>query len=138
MLHIHKVHPLFTSIITTADSFDEDYTQNGIIIAKAGDIKPWQKVLAIGDSVRGISIGDMVMVKLENYIVRKYDKNSLQNDMDNNPKVRLQMNYVNMDDKDGNPVECFLLNDRDILYTFEGEEVKEQKIIMPKQKLIVS
>lgn len=139
MLHIHKVKPLFTNIITTADKFEEDYMQNSIIVAKAGDIKPWQTVIAIGSSVRDIQVGDQVMIKLENYVVRKYNPNSVQNDLDNNPTLRLQMNYVNIDDADGNPKECFLLSDRDILYSFEGEEVKEKapKIAIQKPKLVL-
>lgn len=134
MLHIHKVKPLFTSIVTTADKFEEDYMQNSIIVAKAGDIKPWQTVIAVGSSVRDIQVGDKVMIKLENYVVRKYDPNSVQNDLDNNPALRLQMNYVNIDDAQGHPKECFLLNDRDILYTFEGDEVQEKSFKAASQK----
>lgn len=137
MLHIKKIKPLFTSIVTTADKFTEDLTENGFIVATKGDLKLWQKVIAIGSSVRDIKPGDMVMINADNYVVRKYDKNSLQNDMDNNPKVKFNFNFVTIDDKDGNPQECLLLNDRDILYSFEGEE-RADIIQVSKPKLIVS
>jgi hypothetical protein len=134
---------MFTSIITTADRFEEDYIQNGIIMASKGDYKPWQTVVSVGDSVRGIKPGDKVMINFENYVVRKYDKNSIQNDLDNNKKVRYAFNFVTMDDADGKPMECFLFNDRDILYSFEGEEKDDEaapsvsNIILPKKNKII-
>lgn len=137
MLHIKSIKPMFTSIVTTADRFEEDYTENGMILASKGDYKPWQTVISIGDSVRNLKKGDKVMVNLDNYVVRKYDKNSLQNDLDNNKKVRYAFNFVTLDDDNGNPKECFLFNDRDILYSFEGEE-KADVIQVPEHKLIVS
>lgn len=140
MLHVTKIHPMFTSIVTTADRFEDDYIQDGIIMANQGDYKPWQTVISVGDSVRNLKEGDKVMVNFENYVVRKYDKNSIQNDLDNNMKVRYAFNFVTIDDEKGNPTECFLFNDRDILYSFEGEETKDvapkKKIIMQKTQLI--
>ena len=137
MLHIKSIKPMFTSIVTTAYRFEEDYTVNGMILASKGDYKPWQTIISIGDSVRNLKKGDKVMVNLDNYVVRKYDKNSLQNDLDNNKKVRYAFNFVTLDDSNGNPKECFLFNDRDILYSFEGEE-KADIIKVPKAKLIIS
>lgn len=137
MLHIKSIKPMFTSIVTTANRFEEDYIENGMILASKGDYKPWQTIISIGDSVRNLKKGDKVMVNLDNYVVRKYDKNSLQNDLDNNKKVRYAFNFVTLDDDNGNPKECFLFNDRDILYSFEGEE-KADIIKVPKTKLIIS
>lgn len=136
MLHIKKIKPLFTSIVTTGDRFEKDFTQGGLIVAKKGDLKVWQKVIAIGSSVRDINVGDMVMINIANYEVRKYSKDSIQNDLDNNPKIRYNFNWVTIDDKDGNPMDCLLLNDRDILYSFEGEE-KDEVIKIPKKKVIL-
>lgn len=136
MLHIKKIKPLFTSIVTTGDRFEKDFTQGGLIVAKKGDLKVWQKVIAIGSSVRDISVGDMVMINIANYEVRKYSKDSIQNDLDNNPKIRYNFNWVTIDDNDGNPMDCLLLNDRDILYSFEGEE-KDEAIKIPRKKVIL-
>lgn len=138
MLHIKKVKPLFNSLITTGDKFEKDQRENGLITAKKGDLKLWQKVVAVGSVVRDIEVGDMVMINPYNYAVRKYDKNSLQNDMDNNPTIKYQFNWVVMDDEDGHPKDYLLLSDRDIQYVIEGEEV-EDVIIMPnKSKLLVN
>lgn len=136
MLHIRKIRPMFTSIVVTAEKFKEDMIDNGVIVAQKGDLKLWQRVVAIGSSVRDINVGDMVMINAENYIVRKYDKNSIQNDLDNNPKVRFNFRFVDIDDENGKPQECILLNDRDVLFAFEGEEKKD--IIMKKPKLILN
>ena len=114
MLHIKSIKPMFTSIVTTADRFEEDYTENGMILASKGDYKPWQTIISIGDSVRNLKKGDKVMVNLDNYVVRKYDKNSLQNDLDNNKKVRYAFNFVTLDDNNGNPRQCRIGPERNI------------------------
>lgn len=137
MLHITKIKPMFTSIVTTGEVFTEDYYENGLIKAQKGDLKPWQKVIAVGTSVRDIKEGDTVMIKLENYAVKKYDKNSIHNDMDDNPTLTLKLNWIIMDDKKGKQQECLLLNDRDVLYSFEGTE-KKDIIKVNKPKLLVN
>ena len=137
MLHIKKIKPLFTSIITTGDKYEKDVREQGIITARKGDLKLYQKVIAIGSSVRDIAVGDMVMINAANYAVRKYDKNSIQNDLDNNPTVSFNFNWVTIDDEEGTPMECLLLNDRDIIFVFEGEE-KSDVLITPNKKIIMN
>lgn len=136
MIHIKKIKPLFTSIVTTGEKFEKDMSEGGIIVARKGDLKLWQKVIAVGSSVRDVKIGDMVMIKPENYAVKKYSKDSIQNDMDNNPILSYRFNWVNIEDEAGNTKECLLLNDRDIAYAFEGEE-KEDNIIIPNTNKII-
>lgn len=127
--------PLFTNLVTTGERFERDFMENGLIVANKGDLKPWQKVLFTGTSVRDIQAGDMVMVNVDNYAVKRYSKDSLQTDMDNNPTTRYQFNWLSVDTGNGQE-DCLLLNDRDILYSFEGEEVYDL-IEIPKKKLIV-
>ena len=138
MLHIKKVKPLFTSIVTTGDKFEEDMVNQGLIIAKKGDLKLWQKVVAIGSAVRDIQVGDMVMINADHYMIKKYSKDSIQNDMDNNPAVGYRFNWITIDDENGEPHEYLLLNDRDIEYVFEGEEKNNALITPGKPKLIIS
>jgi len=138
MIHIKKIKPLFTSLITTGDKFEEDMVESGVIVARKGDLKLWQKVIAVGDSVRCIKPGEMVMINAENYAIKRYDKNSLQNDLDNNPSLGYHFNWVTVDDENGDPQECLLLNDRDVLYAFEGEEVNSPIIVNGKSNLIIS
>ena len=139
-LHIKSIKPLFTSIVTTGDKFEEDVVVAGIIQQdqKKGDLKLYQKVIAVGSAVRDIQIGDLVMINPINYVHRKYSKNSVQNDMDNNPILSIDIPTVVVEDEKGNTQECLLLNDRDIRFVFEGEEKDDSIIIPEKPKFIVN
>lgn len=138
MLHIKSIKPLSTSIITTGNRYEEDIKENGIIVSKKGDLKLYQTVKAVGPMVRGVEVGDQVMINPAAYVRRKYSKDSIQNDMDNNPIMSVEFEWVSIDDEDGNPKDCLLLNDRDIRFVFEGEETNESIIIPNKPKLIVN
>ena len=139
MLKIKTIKPLFTSIVTTGDKFEKDVTVGGIIQQdqKKGDLKLYQKVLAVGPAVRDIKVGDMVMINPIAYVRKKYSKDSVQNDMDNNPTLSINIPTVPVTDEKGNTQECLLLTDRDIQFVFEGEEVNESIIIPEKKKLIL-
>jgi hypothetical protein len=132
---------LFTNILVTGNKYEEDEKQNGLIIAKKGDLKLYQTVMAVGSMVRDVKVGDQVMINPKNYAVKKYDPNSVKEDMGMNSTIGYNMPWVTIDDEKGNPEECLLLVDRDIEFVFEGEEIPEEKatLIMPKdKKLIVS
>ena len=139
MLHIKEIKALFTSVITTGEKFAEDVVVNGIIQQdqKKGDLKLYQTVIAVGSSVRDIQVGDTVMIDPKNYAVMKYDKNSLKNDMDMNQIVKWDLPWVIIDDENGKPQDCLLLNDRDIKFVFEGEE-KADSIILPDKPVIIT
>ena len=136
MLHITAIKPLFTGILTTGEKYEEDMRDNGIIVANKGDLKLYQIVIAVGPSVRDIKEGDKVMIDPSAYARRKYSKDSIQNDMNNNPVMEWHFPWVVVDDEKGNPQDCLLLNDRDIKFVFEGEEKKES-LIMPNSKIIL-
>ena len=138
MLHIKSIKPLFTNIVTTGNKYEEDMKDNGIIVANKGDLKLYQKVLAIGSSVRDIQVGDTVMIDPKNYAVMKYDPNSIKNDMDMNKVIKWNLPWVVIDDKEGNPQDCLLLSDRDVKFVFEGEETNENIIILDKLNLILN
>lgn len=137
MLHIKKIKPLFTKVLTTGDKYEEDMLTKGIIVANKGDLKLYQKVLAIGTSVRDIQVGDTVMINPRNYAVMKYDPNSIKEDMDMNKRVKWNLPWVTIDDENGKPKECLLLNDRDIEFVFEGEE-KSETIIVEDNKILLN
>ena len=137
MLKIKKIKPLFTSIVTTGDKFEHDDIQMGIITAKKGDLKLWQKVVAVGSSVRGVAVGDMVMINASHYAVKKYDATSAHEKLDANPVLQYVFNWVNMEDENGETKPYLLLDERDVMYAFEGEEVEEKILTQDKPKLIV-
>lgn len=137
MLHIKKIKPLFGNIVTTGNKYTEDMRSGGLITAKKGDLKLYQTVLAVGSLVRDIQPGDVVMIDASHFERRMYDKNSLQNDLDNNKIVRYEFNWVQIDDENGVPQDCLFMSDRDILYVFEGNEVDEVIQAPEAPKLII-
>lgn len=142
MLHIRKIKPLFTNILVTGHKYEKDEKSNGLIIAKKGDLKLYQEVIAIGSMVRDIKVGDKIMINPKNYAVKKYDPNSVKEDMGMNSTIGYNMPWVTVDDKEGNIQECLLLVDRDVEFVFEGEETsdedKESNLILPKEKKIIT
>ena len=80
-IRINEIKPLFTTIITTLDVYEEDLIENGVLKAPQGSLRMYQKVLAVGSSVRDVKVGDTVLLNFSNYIVRKYKENSIKEDM---------------------------------------------------------
>lgn len=141
MLHIKELKPMFTSILTTGEKYKEDMRENGLIVAKKGDLKAYQKVLAIGSSVRDIKVGDTVMIDITHFAVMKYSPESIKNDFDMNKVVRWNIPWVIIDDEKGESQDCLLISDRDVRFVFVGEEVNEAAkvdIILPKKGFIAS
>lgn len=138
MLKIRSIKPLSTSVLTTGDKFTSDVTVGGIIQQdqKKGDLKLYQKVVAVGSMVRDIKPGDLVMINPINYVHRKYSKDSVQNDMDNNPVLSIDIPTVTIENDKGVEQEYLLLSDRDIRFVFEGTETKDS-IIVPNKKTIL-
>ena len=142
MLHIKSIRPRYTTVITTADRYIEDSTNNGIILdsnATKGRIKWNQTVIAVGPMVRDLQPGDKVMLNPEAFAVRKYSKGSVQNDMDNNPVTSYQVPVVTVEDEEGNPIEQLYIDENSIQYAYEGEETAEGEILIPeKPKIIIN
>ncbi len=137
-LHIKKIKPLFTGIVTTAEHFEETFTtKNGIGVYRKGDLKPWQRVVAVGSTVRDIEVGDSVMINLDNYAVRKYSAESIKNDLEANSVVRHQYNFVDLDNSEGETQQCLFICDRDVMYVFEGEEEADKIVAVEKPGLII-
>lgn len=137
MLHVKKIKPLFNHLLVTGDTFDKDMVESGVIVAKKGDLKLWQTVVATGSMVRDIKTGDKVMIIPDHFAVKKYNKNSVQNDLDNNPVLSYHFPFETVDDEKGNPKEYLYISDSDVRYVFEGEEKDERLILPGKKKLIL-
>lgn len=136
MLHITKIKPVFNHLLITADKFDKDMIQAGVIVANKGDLKLWQKVIAIGSAVRDVKVGDMVMIDPMKYAVRKYNKNSVQNDLDNNPVLTYHFPFETVDDEKGEPQDCLYITEDAVKYAFEGKE-KDEALITPGKKQFI-
>ena len=117
MLKIKKIKPMFTSLITTMNKYEQDMTTGGLInVTKMqGGLKEYQTVLAVGGSVRGIKVGDLVCVNPTRFAVKKHQAGSLKDGViSDNPVTTYNFDVVEMDGK-----QCLLLQDRDIYFIIE-------------------
>ena len=113
---------MFTALITTMDKYEEEIkTADGLVdtTKQVGGLKEYQKVLAIGDSVRGIKVGDLVCVNPSRFAVRKHQAGSLKDGIvSDNPITTYNFDVIEMDGE-----QCLLLQDRDIDFIIEDYEV---------------
>lgn len=141
MLKVKKIKPMFTALITTMDKYKHDVMVGANLIdvtKREGSLKEYQRVLAVGSSVRDIKVGDLVWVNPTRFGVKKHKEGSLKDGViTDNPIITYKFDVVEMDGK-----QCLLLQDRDIDFIIEEyEEVPDptpSPIIQPeKKKLIV-
>lgn len=130
MLKITKIKPMFTDLIITADRFDKDVFEEGILVANRGDLKPYQTVVSIGNAVREIEVGNKVMVNFEAYAEHKVPVGSVKEKMDvPNPVIDYHIPWVNITDEQGNDAMYIRISVNDVEYVFEGEEIDTPDII---------
>ena len=116
MLKIKSIKPMFDSLITTMNKYEEDGFENGVIVKQAGSLKEYQTVLAIGPAVRNIEVGDMVMINPTRYAKMKHKEGSLKDGIiTDNPVIGYEFKTVTINDE-----ECLYLQSQDIMYSFEG------------------
>lgn len=139
MLKVKKIRPMFTSLITTMDKYEHDMMSGAGLIdvtRREGSLKEYQRVLAVGSSVRDIKVGDLVWVNPTRFGVKKHQEGSLKDGVvTDNPIITYNFDVVEMDGK-----QCLLLQDRDIDFIIEEwEEVpdKSSPIIQPEKKKII-
>lgn len=139
MLKVKKIKPMFTALITTMDKYESDVTNGGLldVSKRRGTLKEYQRVLAVGTSVRDIKVGDLVWVNPTRFGVKKHREGSLKDGIvTDNPIISYNFDVVEMDGK-----QCLLLQDRDIDFIIEEyEEVEDElpsSFIKPNTDLIV-
>lgn len=132
-----KIKPLFNYIITTMDKYQSDGKIGDLIVKQRGTLKEYQKVVAVGNSVREIKEGDVVMIDPTRYAVMKHEKGSLKDGIvEDNPVISYNFKTVEMDG-----VEYLLLYDSDIKYIIEDytedDEEAQSSLILPDKKEII-
>ena len=139
MLNVKKIKPMFTALITTMDKYEKDVKIGGLIdtARQQGGLKEYQKVLAVGSSVRDIKVGDIVCVNPARFAVRKHQAGSLKDGVvTDNPVTTYNFDVVEMDGK-----QCLLLQDRDIDFIIEEwEDVPDpapSPLIKPAEKKLI-
>ena len=136
-MNIKKIKPLFTAVVVTANVYPCDYKEHSIISPKANKLKEYQKVVAVGDSCRGIEEGDLVCIDLSSYAQWKYKNNSVKSDMEelHNEIVGYNVPQIRINGQD-----YMYLDVRDIKYIvqdYDDKENEEQTIITPSKSVIL-
>lgn len=130
---------MFNYLITTMDKYEEDVkTSGGLVNATKlqGTLKEYQKVLAVGDFIKSIKVGDLVCINPTRFGVKKHQEGSLKDGViTDNPVIKYNFDIVEMNDK-----QCLLLQDRDINFIvedFEEVEEKTSSLILPEEPKII-
>lgn len=120
MLKLKKIKPMFTSLITTMNTYEEDVFIGNIIDVnrRKGNLKEYQTVISVGESVRGIKVGDKVWINPTRYAVKKHQDGSLKDGIiTDNPVISYNFDVIELDGK-----QCLMLQDRDIDFVIEEYE----------------
>lgn len=141
MLKIKKVNPVATRILVTGNVYTEDmYDEHGLIESKKGDMKEYQEVIEVGPMVRDLKPGDKVMLNMMHFAVMQYDPNSVKSDMGMQKIKGYQFPKIELTEEDGSIQECLYIDQQDIVFSFEGEEVqgKKKTIIVPDKTIVMN
>lgn len=138
MINVKAIKPMFTALVTTMERYGADELQGSIIDPSkmSGALKEYQKVVAIGSSVRDIAVGDLVKINPIKYAVYKDKrKNSVVNNLEeyHNEIVGYDFPQIELDG-----VSHLLLQDRDIEFVVtDYEDVKPQSNLIHTERKIV-
>lgn len=139
MLVIKKIQPMYTKILTTMCKYEEDEMIAGGLIDSTktqGTLKEYQTIVAVGNSVRNVKVGDLVCVNPERYAVKKHEAGSLKDGViTDNPVIKYNFNIMELEG-----VPHLLLDENDVSFIItDYEEVKEQKsdLYVPKTQIIM-
>lgn len=143
MYKLTKIKPMFNHIVVTTNCYDVNYKTGSIIdSSKAGNIKEYQTVIAVGPMAKGIEVGDVIFINPHRYLEIKHhfkdaDANNVQRD-DMHAIVKVPK-FTLFDGEDGASRTVMLLGDNDVYFVAEGEEFDEcPSIITPdKPKIII-
>lgn len=121
MLKLKKITPTFNHILTTKNLRDHDEYDNGVLVRPAGSTKEWQRVVAVGPTVKNCKVGDYIMVDPVRYAVTKHQDGSLKDGVvADNVTVAYNIPIITVDDK-----EYMYLFDTDIQFVIDKFEETE-------------
>lgn len=107
-----KIRPVYTQILTTMYKYPEDVVTNGVLdtTKRKGDVCPYQKVIAIGNMVRTVEVGEWIQVNPSRYAQYKHEKGSLKDGViTDNPVVAYHFPVIHLAGET-----YMLLDERDI------------------------
>lgn len=133
MIKIKMVKPMFNTLVTTMDVYENDaMTAGGLIdvTKQQGTLKEYQKVVAVGSFIRDIQVGDIVCVNPTRFGKKKHQEGSLKDGIiSDNPVVTYNFDTIILDG-----VPHLILQDRDIDFVVvDYEEVPDEPVVTPKK-----
>jgi len=134
MLKLKKITPTFNHVLTTKDVYENDVTQNGVVISTKGTVKDYQRVIAVGPTVKNCKPGDMIMIDPMRYAKMKHQSGSLKDGVvADNPVVAYNIPLINIDGKD-----CMYIYDSDIQFVIDEYEETEDlpALWMPSNQIL--
>ena len=143
MLKIKRIKPIGCQVLVTKNLYGwDDFDDAGLIIHSRGDLKSYQTVIAVGDDVKFVKPGDVVEINYFKYCEFQDDPNSVKVN-GTNKIINLHLNIVEMVGEDDEPVDCFLIDQREVKYILEdfkevaykGDSLIDVK--QPKKQLIL-
>lgn len=134
---LKKIRPLWNTVITTMEVYEEDNYVNGILDAtkSKGSLKEYQTVIAVGDLVKNINVGDLVCIDPTRYMVPVHKDKSLRNNIvGDDVTAGYRFNTIRIDNK-----ECLKLFDQDISFIIEESEDVDTgpAIVAPERPKII-
>ena len=139
-IFVQEIKPLFTTVITTMETYKGDQYIKGTNLIDARKstqvVKEFQKVVAVGENVHGINVGDMVCVDPTRFGKRVHYPGKLEEaTVKDNPVTEYIFDIVEI-----NGLPHLFLQDRDIKYVvskYTSLPVQDEKpvsIIIPPRK----
>ena len=121
-MKLKKIRPVFNRILVTANKYTEDQTLGDTTLIdtskREGALLEYQKVVAIGDTVRNVKVGDIVCIDPTRYAQRKHREGSLKDGViSDNPITVYNFEMVELDG-----VPYIMLFDSDVVYIVEDFE----------------
>lgn len=118
---------MFTGVITTAITYKGEVTTSGGIILDTrkmdGSLNPYQTIVSVGSTTRGLKDGDVVKINFKRYMKTKHLPGALdeaENKITDNMSWSIEVPMIVIND-----VEHLLIQDSDIEYVVEEYEVDE-------------
>lgn len=113
-MKLNKITPMFTGILTTMDLVETSVMNNGLIDVdhQEGTVKPIQKVISAGTSVRSVKEGDFIAISLDRFAIRMHKDGSLKDGViTDNPVIKYNLPIIEVGGKN-----CLLIDERDIQF----------------------
>jgi hypothetical protein len=128
---IKKITPTFTTVVTTMEKYSKDQKDpSGLIIdpsKSAGTLMEYQKVIAIGSSVRNCQVGDLVKIDPSRYARYAQRKSpNVAEEVEGYTKQLVGYCFRTVDIKGE---KCLMVQDADIEFVIEDYDIIKIPVI---------